>query len=74
MNVADKVICLFFGHYYSRFERRNRSCVYCGTSQRHGSWKVRKYLDRRSAANEDIAQPNIAVVNDLLTCKADLNN
>ena len=64
MKVADKIICLFLGHYYSRFERRNSSCVYCGTSQRHRNRKVGNDVDRRSIANEDLSQPSTEEVND----------
>jgi biotin synthase-like enzyme len=60
MKVADKVICLFLGHYYSRFERRSPSCVYCGTSRRGRNRKVSQYVDRRNIAIEDAQLPKNA--------------
>ena len=51
MKTVDLIFCMFKGHQYSRFERRNPTCIHCDSIQE--SENRRDGIDRRNTYDAD---------------------
>jgi len=47
MKIMDSIFCLFMGHQYCRFERRNQACLHCGKRKESKSRFDFDSVDRR---------------------------
>ncbi len=56
VKLVDLIFCMFKGHQYSRFERRNPSCIHCNSIKKNKNQL--ESTNRRSPykANSDMQQ------------------
>jgi hypothetical protein len=61
LKIQEKIICLIYGHFHTRFERRSKpTCLFCGPRRK-------RFWDRRIGSSlDDSAQTAQKIFDDLL--------